>query len=148
MKRTLFLYTVLQAAEWVVFLLCDMCQEYRLNEGLVWLYLLAAPLLTGVLFCIYEKRLRAQIGLRRRVPHCFAAAGIWIVECVVFGVLFFMLIDAEIIPQHTDGWEWLLNGIEYMAFPLLNSLGALIVIAVGLLCVKLHEVIRARRRSV
>ena len=131
MKKLVTELLVFQIIQWGVFLFCDFLQETHHSAAadnlLYYGAMMFLPVLLFLILCLREKNTREEQGFSAMVPHQAARLAVWIgMNAAAFAVLY-PLAAYRIIPQHSGGWEWFLNGVEYMFTPLISSAAAVAI---------------------
>ncbi len=121
--RIINIVTLAQLFSWGIFVFGDYLSETFSNDILLMAALLFLPVIIPVAYLVFQKRIDYET-----IPkwvNTLTALLVWTTENFIFGWLVGIL---DIVPQAHDQWEDLLNGIEYILFPLFNAASALFIV--------------------
>lgn len=149
MKRCIF-PCILTAVEWLIFLPLDYVQEHYRSSEITGILLLSAmlilPVLCGILLCLPEKNAPKRAGFtadgKLLLTRGLTLAALTVISLFVIQILF----NLDLIPQHQEGWEWFLNGIEYFMMPLCTGVIGCVILLLRWLGGLLLESLAARKR--
>lgn len=121
-----------QIVSWAVFILEDFLTEttsFGGDSGSAIISVLVLPLLVSVLYLIFKEKIHMD-----SIPdwvNTMTVLFTWTAENIFVSTVIANLMGKGkwIIHQADDGWENLLNGIEYAFFPLFNIIAPLAVVA-------------------
>ncbi len=128
------LYHVLS---WGLFSLEDYLWEY-VDSGDYFFSFWGMPIIACILYFYFRKRIFRLQSITWKGNAVFFL--IWFVVSLVFGFVITLMTceyNNWIVRQHTGGWEYFLNGIEYPLFGILLGAGPLIVAILGEIAIRI-----------
>lgn len=126
--------TIIQVFMWLLFLLGDYLSETFSRDALFVVTNAFLPPIIPVVYLVFQKKIHYD-----SIPgwvNVLTVLAVWFTETLIFGIL---VASLELIPQAQDGWDNLLNGIEYSIFPLYNIIAFPIIVLLWNLVVWIYK---------
>ena len=117
MKKKILICLIAQLICWSIMTLSDYMEE-TYDESFTLVVVFAVPLVCVVLYVIFRRWIYDYHMARLKDVAMICVT--WLVFGLILGLGICTLVSNEmwIVPQATGEWKHLLNGIEYMLFPM------------------------------
>ena len=146
MKKKILLCLIAQLICWGIMTMSDYMEE-TYNDSFNLIVVFAVPLMCVVLYIIFRRWIYDNQMVRLKDVAIICET--WLICGLILGFLIGALVNNQmwIVSQATGGWEYLLNGIEYMMFAV--TLAGIPFVAVVLIesVIGIVKLLRKTRRN-